>query len=280
MRVIFALAALLFLSSCSSKFAYDNIDWWVYWYLDDYIELNSEQEAQFDDYLSNWLQWHKSSELARYKAQLEQIKQQVINNELDYTQITKHFDQAKAHWARVRNEVSPELVKMAKNLSDEQIVSLFAALEKENKKEEEELAAIEEDSAEERMEKRIERMEENVSARIGKLSNEQKQIIATYADQFVPTMEEWITYRRNIQNAARRFFVARRVDSEFENKLLALMNKPETYRSKAFNEASEHNTKTMATMIAEVASTLSTKQKETLIENIDEFIETIENFQR
>ena len=280
MRVIFALAALLFLSSCSSKFAYNNIDWWVYWYLDDYIELNSEQEAQFDDYLNNWLQWHKSSELARYKVQLEQIKQQVINNELDYTQVTTHFEHAKAHWARVRNEVSPELVKMAKNLSDEQIVTLFAALEKENKEEEEELAAIEEDSAEKRMEKRIERMEENVSARIGKLSKEQKQIIATYADQFVPTMEEWISYRRNIQNAARRLFVARRVDSEFENTLLTLMNKPETYRSKAFNEASEHNTKTMATMIAEVASTLSTEQKETLIENIDEFIETIENFQR
>ena len=280
MRVICALAALLFLSSCSSKFAYDNIDWWVYWYLDDYIELNSEQEAQFDDYLNNWLQWHKSSELARYKAQLEQIKQQVINNELDYTQVTTHFEHAKAHWARVRNEVSPELVKMAKNLSDEQIVTLFAALEKENKEEEEELAAIEEDSAEERMEKRIERMEENVSARIGKLSKEQKQIIATYADQFVPTMEEWISYRRNIQNAARRLFVARRVDSEFENKLLVLMKQPETYRSKAFNEASEHNTKTMATMIAEVASTLTTKQKDKLIENIDEFIETIENFQR
>jgi peptide methionine sulfoxide reductase MsrA len=93
-------------------------------------------------------------------------------------------------------------------------------------------------------------------------------------------MEEWIAYRRNIQNAARRLFVARRVDPDFENKLLELMNKPETYRSKVFNEASEHNTKTMATMIAEVASTLSTKQKETLIENIDEFIETIENFQQ
>ena len=280
MRVIFALAALLFLSSCSSKFAYDNIDWWVYWYLDDYIELNSEQEAQFDDYLDSWLQWHKTSELVRYKAQLEQMKQQVTNDELNYTQVTTHFEQAKAHWARVRNEVSPELIKMAKNLSDEQVVTLFAALEKENKEEEEELASIKEDSAEVRNEKRIERMEENVSARIGKLSNEQKQIIATYADQFVPTMEEWIAYRRNIQNAARRLFVARRVDPDFENKLLALMNKPETYRSKVFNEASEHNTKTMATMIAEVASTLSTKQKETLIENIDEFIETIENFQQ
>ena len=280
MRVIFALAALFFLSSCSSKFAYDNIDWWVYWYLDDYIELNSEQEAQFDDYLDSLLQWHKTSELVRYKAQLEQMKQQVTNDELNYTQVTTHFEQAKAHWVRVRNEVSPELIKMAKNLSDEQIVTLFAALEKENKEEEEELASIKEDSAEERMEKRIERMEENVSARIGKLSNEQKQIIATYADQFVPTMEEWIAYRRNIQNAARRLFVARRVDPYFEDKLLALMNKPETYRSEAFKEASEHNTKTMATMIAEVASTLSTKQKETLIENIDEFIETIENFQQ
>lgn len=77
MRIVVAVLLLLSLSSCSSKFAYNNLDWWVYWYLDDYIELNDRQEEQFDDYLNNWLSWHKRSELNRYKAHLERVKKRL-----------------------------------------------------------------------------------------------------------------------------------------------------------------------------------------------------------
>lgn len=248
--------------------------------MDDYIELSNEQEEQFDTYLDNWLSWHKASELVRYKDQLDRLKGQVVDNQLDYQQITNHFDEAKQHWSRVRSEIGPELVKMAKGLSDEQVVTLFAALEKENVEEEEELEERKEKTPEERKKSRIKRMEDNLTSRIGDLSEEQKQIVASYAEQFVPTSEEWIAYRRNIQNAARRLFVARNVDSQFEEKLLALMKQPESYRSEVFNEASAHNTKVMATLIAEIVTTLSAKQRETLVENLNELIETVENFQR
>ena len=63
MRLLLVLFSVIFLASCSSKLAYNNLDWWVYWYLDDYIELKGEQEEKFDDYLQNWLRWHKTSEL-------------------------------------------------------------------------------------------------------------------------------------------------------------------------------------------------------------------------
>ena len=48
MRVLVVFISVMFLASCSSKLAYNNLDWWVYWYMDDYIELKDEQEEKFD----------------------------------------------------------------------------------------------------------------------------------------------------------------------------------------------------------------------------------------
>ena len=280
MRLLLVLFSVIFLASCSSKLAYNNLDWWVYWYMDDYIELKDEQEEKFDDYLQNWLRWHKTSELERYKAHLGEIKSQIKSGRLDSGAVQGHLVLAREHWERVRDEISPELVSIAKTLHDEQVVSLFAALEKDNKEEEEERLETLAKSEEKRLEERIERIEETISERIGKLSDEQKQIVATYASQFIPTGEEWLNYRRDIQNAARKLFVTRKFNKDFETELIALMQNPDTFKSDIYKQSSEHNQAVTATLISEIFSTLSDKQRDTLLKNIDELIETVENFKK
>lgn len=280
MRVAIVFFLLLSLTSCSSKLAYDNLDWWVYWYLDDYVELNDEQEDKFDDYLTNWLQWHKRSELKRYESQLKTLKQQVLNSELDYDTVYAHINDVRTHWERVRAEISPQLAELAVDLTDQQIVSLFATLEKDNKEEEKERKEFLKQSDKERSEERIERMVDNVEERIGDLSDEQKQIIATYNAQFVSTSDEWLQYRRNIQNAARRLFITKSTNPNFIQDLTYLMQNPDKYRSEDYQQASAHNMKVVATLMVEIASTLSESQRKTLVENIDEFITTVDRFQK
>lgn len=280
MRSLAILALVFFLTSCSSKLAYNNVDWWVYWYIDDYIELDNEQEEKLDAYLQNWLSWHKGNELNRYKEQLVELRGQVEDNSLNFNVIYNHFERGRSHWERVRDEISPELASIAKTLDDEQIVTLFAALEKDNKEEEEEMEAVLEKSQEERLSDRTERIQDAISERVGKLSKEQKQIVSTYAAQFIPTGEAWLKYRRDIQNAARKLFVTRSLNSNFEEELIALMQNPDRYKSDVYKQSSAHNMTVSATLIAEIFSTLSTKQKATLIENIDEFIEMVENFKQ
>ncbi len=280
MRLVTVLFLFLSLTACSSKLAYNNLDWWVYWYLDDYIELNDEQEERFDDYLSNWLRWHKQSELERYRKQLTTLKQQVKNDQLNYETVYAHMNDIRGHWERVRSEISPELAELSTDLTEQQIVSLFATLEKDNKEEEEERDEFLQQSREERLEKRMESMIENVEERIGDLTNEQTQIIATYNTQFVSTSNEWLEYRRNIQNAARRLFVTKSTNPNFVKDLTYLMQNPDDYRSESYQRASAYNMQVAATLIAEIATTLSAEQKETLIENIDEFITIVSNFQK
>ena len=278
MRSLLVVVFIIFLTSCSSKLAYNNLDWWVYWYMDDYIELKDEQEEKFDAHLQNWLSWHKKSELTRYKAQLEDIKKQIQNATLNSSIVYNNLELARSHWERVRDEVSPELAAIAKTLDDEQVVTLFAALEKDNKEEEEERQEALEKSEAERLKDRIERIQETISERIGDLSKEQKQIVSTYAQQFISTGDAWIKYRRNIQNAARKLFVSRKQNERFEQELVSLMQNPDNYKSDVYKQSSAHNMTVTATLLAEIFSTLSEKQRQTLIENVDELIETVDNF--
>ena len=279
MRSLLVLFFLIFLTSCSSKLAYNNLDWWVYWYMDDYIDLKDEQEEKFDIYLKNWLNWHKESELTRYKAQLESIKSQIQNDTLDFNSVYSNLELARAHWERVRDEVSPQLAEIAKTLDDEQVVSLFAALEKDNKEEEKERHETLNKSEKERLEERIERIEEAISERIGKLTSEQKQIVSTYATQFVPTGGEWLTYRRKIQNAARKLFVTRKSNDSFEAELTILMQNPDSYKSDIYKQSSAHNMTVSATLVSEIFTTLTNKQREVLVDNIEDLIDTVEKFQ-
>ena len=64
--VLFSL--LLVNSGCGVKLAYNNGDRLVRWWVDDYIDMNSEQKRYLRDATRNLLYWHRSQELASYRA--------------------------------------------------------------------------------------------------------------------------------------------------------------------------------------------------------------------
>ena len=57
MKKLTLLLWIVLLSGCSTKFAYNNIDWLVNWYIDDYVVLDTQQEKQFDAILDKWTAW-------------------------------------------------------------------------------------------------------------------------------------------------------------------------------------------------------------------------------
>ena len=60
------IAIIIFLGGCSTKFTYNNLDWLIHWYIDDYVSLSDNQEALFDKYFADWQSWHRSQELGKY----------------------------------------------------------------------------------------------------------------------------------------------------------------------------------------------------------------------
>ncbi len=277
MKKLCVVLMVVVLAGCSSKLAYNNLDWLVYWYLDDYVELTEHQEKVFDRHLQRWIDWHREEELNHYIAQLASIRTDITEDRFTQQVINAHLDQATQHWVRLREQIAPELAQLATTLTDEQVIRLFAALEEDNKEEEEEYRERMEESEAERLERRIEDMTDNLEDRIGDLSDEQKRIIAQYAPQYAATFGDWITYRRNIQSAARKLFVLRNSNPAFTDELVTVLSNPDHYRSQDYQLKRQQNRTLYTTMIAKIASTFTASQKRHLIQEIDEMMADLED---
>lgn len=274
LKLILFFFVFITLTGCSSSIAYNNINWLLYWYLDDYVELDKAQKQLLDVRIGQWHHWHRTEELAKYKQQLVSLRQQLNSGPLSQQQWLAQFAQGRQHWSRFRDQLSPELSKLALSLNDEQITNLFEVLEEENQKESEELSELTE---KELIEERQERIEEQIKDNIGRLSSQQKSIIAEFVPQFKSTMSMWVEYRRAIQSQARELMLRRHQVENFAIQLDSLIRDPEKFKSPAYIAASDHNRALFAQLAARINTTLSDKQKRKLDNKIEDLIEVIDD---
>lgn len=276
MRVLIVLFFTVILTTaCSSKLAYDNIDWLIMWYVDDYIELNDDQEKLLKTKINTWKKWHQQNEMPQYIAQLENLKSLIIGGPVSAELVEQNIDMADDHWNRLRAYLAPQLAEFAPTLSEDQIVYLFATLARENRESREELGEFNQKSDAEQLQERTEQISDMVSDYIGKLTNEQATIVAANSKLFKRTKKEWINYREETQKIARKIFVVEKSQDAMITQMTALMSNPDQYRSAALTFARDHNKQALAKMISELAPTLSDKQKSRLINKVDDIIEDL-----
>lgn len=280
MKKIIVLAFVLLLGGCSTKFAYNNINWLVYWYLDDYIELNSEQEDMFDAMLIDWMKWHRQHELPKYEAQLADIIAVIKSKNISAQSIASHRERAREHWVRARAHVAPDLVELGSTLSQEQIIYLFANLEKQNVEDEEEMAETSSLSKEERVKKWIKRNQKGIRNWLGNLSDEQKNFIATFYDRFESTGSHWLAYRRAYQQQLRQVFAREGRGELFAEKLHELIVNPEQYRPEEFVQTLELNTQASTQYLMGVMEMASDKQIDHLLEEIFDLKDDVVSLQK
>ena len=88
-QLFFTLAMVMMLTSCSTRFFYNQLDWLMPWYLDDYVSVESHQEPYFDKTVDNFLTWHRYQQFPSYsdflgqlKTIVEQPSQEMLNQQL------------------------------------------------------------------------------------------------------------------------------------------------------------------------------------------------------
>ncbi|WP_395343730.1 DUF6279 family lipoprotein [Ningiella sp. W23] len=270
MKKIIVLAAVFLLAGCSTKFAYNNISWLVYWYIDDYVEFNKDQKIMFDDYIASWQSWHKQSELPKYQAHLEELASDIATQNISIDRMAYHQDKARDHWHRARAHVAPGLVELAKTLDEEQITFFFAALEKENVEDEEEWLERQERSEKRRKDDWIDRNFDNLEDYLGRLTTEQKDFVRNSYGNFESTRMHWIKYKRDYQQAMRQAFVMEDRGEQFENTMLELATNPEVFRSEDMLAASDRNEEKTKEFLLTVFSLSTDKQRQHFIRELND----------
>lgn len=265
---VFLLLTALVLGGCSSQFVYNNVDWLIYWYLDDYIDLNKAQKKHFDDKMQLWLNWHKNTELARYQAQLADLKRTINESVLTPELWLHHSQQARKHWVRFRNTLSPDLLDLAMTLSNKQVEALFSALTQEIHQRQQEKAG---QSREAMIKTRAKKLTNQIKPWTGKFNQKQKQLISDYSRQYQPSFHAFIQYRRQWQTRARELLL-NRDKPDFKTLFLKLLTEPEHFKSTELIQILAANRQLRAQLMADLHATLTAKQKRRLNHKLDDLI--------
>jgi len=261
------------LSACSSSFVYNNIDWLLYWYVDDYIDLSADQESALDERIASWQSWHRSTELERYQIQLKSLRAKLNSGILTGEQWLSEFDEAQQHLNRFRTKIAPELAGIAQKLSTEQVEGLLTSW---HKKVQERQSEFEKRTEKERLTRREKRLTEFVEDNVGKLSQQQNNVIKQYAPTFISISSEQTAYQTRLQDVVRDIF-ANPDSLEFKQQLTQVIRNPDQFKTSSYQEKLDHNVRLSAHMLAELNRTFTQKQKLKLDAKLEEWINLTED---
>lgn len=270
MKKVVALVLLLFVSGCSSQFAYNNLDWLVHWYVDDYIDLDKPQKQAFNENFARWHAWHRQEELLKYETHLKELRELVDAGNFSAEDVKAQFDRGRGHWERLREQVTPTVVELAYMLTDEQIIELFDSLEEKNKEDEEERLEM----TPEEIQKRFEEVfADQLKDYFGKLTKGQKAMVKQSVVDIIPNRLEWLKYRRSVQAAAQEVLMSRKDNPNFQQDFTEILRNPDAFKHEQYIVNNEHNRLIFAQMVVDAHATLTAKQKRRLYRKIDNFIE-------
>ena len=130
MRLFLMLLLVTTLVGCSAnRLLYNRADTVIRWAADDYVTLDREQQAAFDQRLDDFLAWHRSEELPRYRefivTSLDTLEDGVTLEEA--VAISEEIDLAAD---RFQAQFIELLLATAEDLSDAQIQDFLTELER------------------------------------------------------------------------------------------------------------------------------------------------------
>jgi Family of unknown function (DUF6279) len=125
------------LTGCSqTTFFYNRLDWILPWYVEDYAELDQEQERYLDDQLSPFLSWHRESELPCYIDLIDHIDLSV-EAEVSPQDIELIAEALENAWYRTQDETLDWLLDLGEQLSEQQVQDFLAKLDEKQREAEE-----------------------------------------------------------------------------------------------------------------------------------------------
>ncbi len=124
------IALMAVLTACSSlRLAYNHGDTLLYWWIDGYVDLTSEQKGWVKKDIDELFRWHRKTQLHDY-VQILQTAQRQLAAGPTQADLQKDYDEIKNRTQLLLFKALPELADLARSLQPDQIATLerkFAA---------------------------------------------------------------------------------------------------------------------------------------------------------
>jgi hypothetical protein len=123
-RVLFLALLLALTAGCSTiRFSYNHGDTLLYWWLNAYLDLDSDQADWVKKDIDNLLQWHRKTQLRDYAGLLTNWQRQLAGNPTQDDLIADYRD-IKARTELLAFKALPEMADLARSVKPDQIARM------------------------------------------------------------------------------------------------------------------------------------------------------------
>lgn len=239
------------------KWAYDYADWWVEYKLEQWVDLDGEQEDQLQDGLAPFFKWHRATIMPRVTDSVSALIMAAKKGKC-----AERFSSQQALWHGLYEEtishITPIISGVLITLNAEQVDELSTGLEKEFKKAQERTADRAKQSH-----KFIDRMD----SMLGDLSDKQREMLSQPDGQWEKHSLASLACRR----AQQQNLVQALKDKQSTDKVESILNGWWTQSgcSKTFIEDRTRIRARWRTRMAKLEDTLSAEQRQSVVRELE-----------
>lgn len=259
-RLLMAALLAVTLAGCiSTRFVYNQLDWFITWQISGYFDLEKDQKAQLRETVSRSLDWVRTEQLPAYASLLRAIAAEAGTGQLTASRWQAIYDQMIVIFDDFLRQVIPDAAAFLSTLSDSQVEYLMDKLEEENAELTEEYSGS---TPQERQKRRQKAIVKGIQRFTGRLDSDQKATIETSVASMYDNSEEWLEGRRLWQKAFRKLLLERPPKEEFEARLLAISINPNYVDTPEYRAQVEANQRIVLEMMSTIIVSLDDEQQE------------------
>ncbi|MBA5685915.1 hypothetical protein H3H39_02465 [Duganella sp. LX47W] len=121
---LFLLGIMLLLAACSSlQLAYNHGDTLLYWWLDGYVDLESDQKPWVRQDIDEFFQWHRKTELRDYAQVLQTARRQLQGTPTE-ADLLGDYEDIRERTRLLLLKALPQLAELARSLRPQQIAQI------------------------------------------------------------------------------------------------------------------------------------------------------------
>jgi hypothetical protein len=255
--VLFGCLLCLLLHGCTVKLLYNQLDWLIPWYLDDYIAFTDQQQAFVEQKVAAQLHWHRTTQLPHYASGLRRLRAD-LQDGLSRSELELYQARLWNYWQHLAHRLIPEASAVLATASNGQVDDLLVYLEAKNQQYYEDYVAV---PADEARAKRLQRVQKSFERWLGKLHPVQEQILIDWSQRLRPNHDEHLRFRRQWQANFRDVLAQRHDSTRFTPAFLELVLSPEQSQTPSYRQVFEHNAGLVKQMILDIARHMTAPQR-------------------
>lgn len=274
--LLLVLLVALGVTACTNFF-YNRLDTLAAWYIQDLVSLDDGQRSDLRSWLDSTLQWHRSSELGRYAGFLRELagKATQPGNAKTYQNIESQVEQ---FGSRLVEQAAPDAARLLMSLTPAQLTEFETNLaEKSRERNEENLKALANGKWHE---KRAKDIEKQLKRWTGSVTKEQHQLIAQQSERFDSTTKDWLEsqsrWRKAMFGALQERFAAGQSPAAVEERILALLRKPDSQWTSAYQSKATQNREQSLAVLAAIDASLTPEQRSHLQRELTKLAQQLE----